>query len=315
MYIYYHGDMDGIVSAHFYTSAFKVKSSTTIKTFEFEYSKEDAILDTLKVGSNNNTIVFVDCCPSEEILDKVIKKVGKVIILDHHISKKELIDSYINEGLVEGISYIGACAALITWCWFHFDKDIRKIIEFLDRFSKSKKNQDESIVPYSLRLVNSWDVWNGLYTEAEPFKIYFETQNFIPLDERIDEIMENPIKTGEAVRYGQIMQQFYHSWGNIYCERFGYEIQYKKNNFYVLNVGNANSKIFGDRIKDYDAVIIYCNNGIRYQCSIYSDKSEFNCAEFAEQFGGGGHKGAAGFILDELPIWLRDKKSGLVFKE
>ena len=111
------------------------------------------------------------------------------------------------------------------------------------------------------------------------------------------------------------MMQFFHNWGRQYCERFGYEVQYKTNSFFVLNVGNANSKIFGDLIKDYDAVIIYCNDGTKYRCSIYSQKDTFNCAEFAEQFSGGGHKGAAGFVLNNLPIWLRDKRSDLILKE
>ena len=127
--------------------------------------------------------------------------------------------------------------------------------------------------------------------------------------------LNNDVEIRKAIRDGYVMMQFFHNWGRQYCERFGYEVQYKTNSFFVLNVGNANSKIFGDLIKDYDAVIIYCNDGTKYKCSIYSQKDTFNCAEFAEQFSGGGHKGAAGFVLNNLPIWLRDKRSDLILKE
>ena len=48
-----------------------------------------------------------------------------------------------------------------------------------------------------------------------------------------------------------------------------------------------------------------------YKCSIYSVKEDFDCSKFAEKFGGGGHKGAAGFSLDKLPLWLRGKKNEL----
>jgi oligoribonuclease NrnB/cAMP/cGMP phosphodiesterase (DHH superfamily) len=185
---------------------------------------------------------------------------------------------------------------------------------FLDKFGKSRIAQDKSDVPLSIKLVNSWDIWNGLYIDAEPYKVYFECQNLTPVDDEVKELLSNDIKVNKAIIEGNIMLKFYHNWGKQYCERYGYPIQYKKNDFFVLNVGNANSKIFGDIINDYDAVIIYCNNGVKYKCSIYSAK-DFDCAKFAEQFGGGGHKGAAGFVIDELPVWLRDRKSGLFFKE
>ena len=57
------------------------------------------------------------------------------------------------------------------------------------------------------------------------------------------------------------MLNFYHNWGEQYCQRYGYAIQYQDKRIFVLNVGNANSKIFGERIYTYDAVMIYCYNG------------------------------------------------------
>lgn len=314
MIIFYHGDMDGIAAANLYIENATYNTETKIKAYEFEYDKEDLILDVPIVSGRKEDIIFVDCCPNDKILQYVIPRARKVTILDHHITKKEVIDKYYQEGLIEGMSYVGASATLITWCWFHFNKNIEDIILFLDKFGQNKTNQEKSPVPLSIKLVNSWDIWNGLYVDAEPYKIYFETQNLSPVDDEVKELLNNDIMVRKAVRDGLVMQQFFHNWGQKYCERYGYEVQFKANNFFVLNVGNANSKIFGDIINDYDAVIIYCNDGIRYKCSIYSAK-DFNCAEFAEQFNGGGHKGAAGFVLDSLPVWLRDRKSGLFFKE
>lgn len=314
MLIFYHGDMDGIAAANIYLENITYATETKIKAYEFEYDKEDSILN-LKITGKQEDVIFVDCCPNEHILQHLIPMARSLTILDHHISKKELINKYYKEGLINGMSYIGASATLITWCWFHFNQDIEKIIIFLDKFGTSKVAQEKSDVPLAIKLVNSWDIWNGLYIDAEPYKIYFETQNFTPLDEGVKYILNNDVEIRKAIRDGYVMMQFFHNWGRQYCERFGYEVQYKTNSFFVLNVGNANSKIFGDLIKNYDAVIIYCNDGTKYRCSIYSQKDTFNCAEFAEQFSGGGHKGAAGFVLNNLPIWLRDKRSDLILKE
>lgn len=70
----------------------------------------------------------------------------------------------------------------------------------------------------------------------------------------------------------------------------------------------GNSKYFGSKIKDYDAVMTYCYNGEYWTCSIYSDaEKSFDCSEFATSLGGGGHKKAAGFKLKSLPRWLIQK--------
>lgn len=39
----------------------------------------------------------------------------------------------------------------------------------------------------------------------------------------------------------------------------------------------------------------------RWRVSLYSDKSTINCGDIAKVFGGGGHKGAAGFLCNTLP--------------
>ena len=63
----------------------------------------------------------------------------------------------------------------------------------------------------------------------------------------------------------------------------------------VANLGNANSKFFGNRISCYDAVVTQCFDGDKWNFSIYSEDEDFDCSLVARYFGGGGHKGAAGF--------------------
>lgn len=52
----------------------------------------------------------------------------------------------------------------------------------------------------------------------------------------------------------------------------------------------------------HDAMVVYCmlKSG-KYRVSLYSTKEEVDCGAIAKALGGGGHKGAAGFICDELP--------------
>ena len=57
---------------------------------------------------------------------------------------------------------------------------------------------------------------------------------------------------------------------------------------------------FGEKIKTYDICISFEFDGEKFLVSLYSEKIDVAC--IAEKYGGGGHKGAAGFVTKELPI-------------
>lgn len=71
---------------------------------------------------------------------------------------------------------------------------------------------------------------------------------------------------------------------------------------YALNVQNFGSLAFGDELMSkYHFVIAYIHNGKEFVVSLYSTDSTIDCSVIAKAFGGGGHKGAAGFRCTELP--------------
>ena len=57
---------------------------------------------------------------------------------------------------------------------------------------------------------------------------------------------------------------------------------------------------FGEKIKTYDICISFEFDGDNFVVSLYSER--IDVASIAEKYGGGGHKGAAGFVIKELPI-------------
>lgn len=72
---------------------------------------------------------------------------------------------------------------------------------------------------------------------------------------------------------------------------------------FLCKNATGNSWNFGNKIEQYPAVILFNYDG-RYQSwsySVYSDQeSSFNCKEFCERFGGGGHPHASGFSSKKL---------------
>lgn len=320
MKIFYHGDMDGIVSANVLLNGI-VLENTFIQNrkragsedkvlIEFDYNKQQAI-DESQMNKQEH-IYFVDCSPDKEILDKLINSsLGlKIFVIDHHVTRQEYLEQYFQEGKIEGMFYNGASASLITYLWrekvVKENKTAQDVKDYLDWYRLSKFNQDRSEIPLGIKLVNSWDIWDGLYADAEPFKIVFESKHFKPTNKDIAEMLYNDRITTLTIQKGYIMKEQMDTWAETYMERYGYEVEFEGHKFFVANLGNANSKYFGNKIKDYDAVIPYCYNGDVWTCSIYSDASkDFDCAEFATRFGGGGHKKAAGFRMKNLPEWLQ----------
>lgn len=320
MKVFYHGDMDGIASGYLLCKNIIPKQTVVDAKkagnnfIEFDYNKQQNLMNMYLNHSEN--VYFVDCSPDEEVLNYILDNAAGVFIIDHHISRKDMLERYFKEGKINGMFYNGASATLITYCWINMilkdGKTIAEVKEFLDWFGLSKLNQERSSeIPLSIKLINSWDIWNGFYIDAEPYKIAFETQKLSPLDfETFNDLLYNERVVSNTIKKGYIMKKQINSWAETFMERYGYEVSYNGNSFFVANLGNGNSKYFGERIKDYDAVIAYCYNGDLWTMSIYSDSSkDFDCSEFAKKFSGGGHKKAAGFRTTEFPSWLKPQKT------
>ena len=77
---------------------------------------------------------------------------------------------------------------------------------------------------------------------------------------------------------------------------------FKWKKFICINKERFNPINFGiDYHKDgYDGVACFWYNGNtkRWHFSLYNDNSLVDCSTIAKQFGGGGHKGASGFVLN-----------------
>lgn len=84
-----------------------------------------------------------------------------------------------------------------------------------------------------------------------------------------------------------------------YRKAYAYESRIDGIKCLVVN-RSCNSLIFGDLIKDYPIVAIWVYDGEKYKYSIYSDKPDIDCSKIAERYGGGGHKGASGFISEKM---------------
>jgi hypothetical protein len=77
--------------------------------------------------------------------------------------------------------------------------------------------------------------------------------------------------------------------------------------FVCINKERFNPINFGiDYHKDgYDGVACFHYTNGKWNFSLYNDNGLVDCSVIAKQFGGGGHKGAAGFVVDDLTVILK----------
>jgi nanoRNase/pAp phosphatase (c-di-AMP/oligoRNAs hydrolase) len=54
-------------------------------------------------------------------------------------------------------------------------------------------------------------------------------------------------------------------------------------------------------------VLVFWYKDNKWHFSLYNDNGEVDCSAITKQYGGGGHKGAAGFIIDNLNKVIKNK--------
>jgi len=80
--------------------------------------------------------------------------------------------------------------------------------------------------------------------------------------------------------------------------------------FIAINKERFNPNIFGiNYTEEYDGAVSFHYVKNKWKFSIYSEKDDIDCAVIASQFGGGGHKGAAGFHLNDINDFFKLKNN------
>ena len=103
----------------------------------------------------------------------------------------------------------------------------------------------------------------------------------------------------EVIHKGITIKSYIDKDNTQYRNAWSYESEIDGHKCLVIN-RKSNSWIFGDKVKEYPVTMVWAFNGEKYSYSIYSIDPSIDCSKIAEKFGGGGHKGAAGFMSTDL---------------
>ena len=231
---------------------------------------------------NYNKADYIIYDYSKPIPTELIEEGETVYFVD--LSFMEILKTYPEYEKVKGIRKEGISGAALTYMYlFH--------CEFDD-------------IPMFLKYISDFDCWQFKLEDTLFFKYALEATDYEALDiiwnqlfraeySASNGLLDKMIESGKAI--SKYVEKEYEQ----YRKAYAYESRIDGVKCLVVN-RRCNSLIFGDLIKDYPIVAIWVFDGEKYKYSIYSDKPDIDCSKIAERYGGGGHKGASGFVSEKM---------------
>lgn len=213
-----------------------------------------------------------------------LDRLCELVWIDHH--KTEMEEAEKRGFNPKGIRRMGMGACALVW--EHLRKDP---------------------MPEAVRLLAEYDVWNHSDPRTLPFQYGFRFfENTYPDNQELWEtfFVDNR-RVDEVVQLGTTLLTYEDRQNEKYCKAYAFETNLDSLKAICVNKGMASSKLF-DSIYDpgkHDLMIAFCRMkppASQWTVSLYSTKEAIDCGHIARQFGGGGHKGAAGFQCDTLPF-------------
>lgn len=267
-------------------------------------------------------VFFLDVSMSNDLY-KIIKHfvdAGKNIVhIDHHKTTMEYLNENPNDELLKKITHFyvnGISGCMLTWIYsillmhnlpisedsFELNRDAQKL--------KIKSYEVDIVIPYGITLIDDNDVWRHHYADSKLFALAYSAIDKKDLDitsEFWNSLVTSyrPYRVTDMIKEGYSVNRYKESSNKklISGNAFEYDIPYNENGkdkvakCLCVNSCEGNSLLFGDEIDNYDAVVKFGFNGKlkKWIYSIYSSKNDIDVSAIAKTYGGGGHKGAAGF--------------------
>lgn len=275
--IHHNKDMDGFCSG-----AIVKHKYPDCKLIGWDYKDEMPDFNQFQ----DQEVLMIDITfPLDKLL--MLSDICKLTVIDHHISFKKQIDELVYTDNYIPFTYIyeaDVAACEIGWKYLF----------------------PETPVPYAVTLISRYDTWRqqeGDWAgETLPFKYYMygicnsvETfpeeifhLNFIDILSFTKE--GKIIMRAEEMRYEALSHSY-----SFERDAYGYQA-------IILNSAFFSSETLKTKYnpKYHDLMVGFCYTGTKWSISLRSDKPEIDVSIIARKRGGGGHKGAAGFEVNNF---------------
>jgi len=312
---YHRADFDGVCSA-----AIVKKFIPECELYGIDYAdifpwekvqpKEDPNDPNSRVYRRQ--IYMVDfSLPYEQM--KTLSLSSNLTWIDHHKSAISEMEGIEINGLRD--SRFAGCE--LTWAWFNA--------------LHPSSEEEMDCIPIAVSLLGRWDVFamqDPNWPEIEQFQLGMRSHKgsydpLNPLWEKLFAVDDNDNKwdnVDELRKVGEGIVSYRDQENAQLCKDGAHkEIIYIQDcvpvradggaihpiHLICLNTLQRGSQIFNSvwNPEKHDAMCVYGKlRGGKWRVSLYSTRENIDCGYICKMFGGGGHKGAAGFICDRLPF-------------
>ncbi len=274
MKVYHHTDQDG------YASAYVVKRKFEGENIDFIPSNYDMEFDFSKV-SEGEKVFIVDFSFKPEKFGGLLLRTKDITWIDHH--KSVMTPDYDAFKNLAGIREDGTAACVLTWKYLFPDEE----------------------VPRAVKLIGDYDIWK--------FEFGDDTRYFMAATRLYDLMPTSPFWKdlftvrhyfNKMVEKGKIVLQYESMLDKRTLDSIGYDVVFDGLKCLVANVPFKGSEFFRTAEKGkYDMFVTWVYKKGKYNVSLRETGSGTDVSVIAVKYGGGGHKGAAGFTCVQLP-WI-----------
>ncbi len=162
-------------------------------------------------------------------------------------------------------------------------------------------------MPMAIYYLGRWDIWKWKdIPNCKSFQMGMRELG-LKYNSPIWELLFNDGKGrtsafSDIVKSGETIERYTNTQNANRCKYGAFPTTFHNLKAICLN-GGGGSQLFDSIYNetDYDIMIAFqMNKDKKWTVSLYSTKLEIHCGEIAKLYGGGGHKGAAGFISNNL---------------
>ncbi len=278
--IYHLADHDGKGSAAIVGSKFK--------NVEFFGLNHDMAIPYDEIEKHDEIVICDISLPMDKMFE--LNETKDLTWIDHHASMIEEYEKRIRNGAkeIKGLRRNGTAAIMLTWEYYNPDVP----------------------APEGVKLLALNDLFDLRDKRVRPFEYAFQSLGVNkPEDKNWKDLLSGKINIDEMVAKGEAILSYIKNRNHRLCKAMSFESKYKKYRCICANMPQGYSEFYDGvkNIKTYDFMCNFFMNGKNmWNLSFYTTKEDVDVSKIAAEFGGGGHKKAAGASgLKELPEFLQ----------
>ena len=228
-------------------------------------------------------VILVDFSYKKSVLESMLETAAGITILDHHVSAQQDLAELLQSGKISGLFDMARSGAMLTWEWFNPDSEAPQLIRHI---------QDRDL--WQFKLAGTREIMAGLSSWPYDFSLWDRfmqnrhgeleklKSDGIAIERKLQKDVDELIATG-------VMRMTIG----------GFDVP-------VLNASSAYVSEAGHRLSHNEPfAACYWDHADGRSFSLRSAEGGVDVAAVAVQYGGGGHRHAAGFTVARG--WQGDK--------